>query len=188
MHPSARRAWAVVLFVVTVSGCGSSTTRTEGTSTQGAAMASGMEMRHGHHGHVPGGHRFPAGPVSQFHDVLHPLWHSEPGPDRVARTCAQTDALRQHASSIATGPVPEEARGREEAWRSATAVLSRETEALGAECATSERRAVEERLAAVHTAFRQLIENLGERHCDHHGAHHGEHHGEHHCDHHGEHH
>lgn len=116
----------------------------------------------GHHGagtahHAPA---FPPGPVADMQAVLRPLAHGNVGPDRDTRICAQAETLRQRVSAIAAGTVPAQAQPRADAWRAGTARLSREAEALVAECAGTTRTAVFERLEALHVAFHDLTEDL----------------------------
>lgn len=126
-----------------------------GAAPGGEAHHGGESQAHTHHG--PG---LPPGAVSRFHGVLAPLWHSEPGAERDARTCQQRYSLRQHAADILATPAPESVRGREGAWTEAAGGLDREVSALDVACGDQDRRAVPEHLEAVHTAFHRLIELL----------------------------
>jgi hypothetical protein len=148
----------ISLLMLGAMACGASN---EAATPGEAAMASssGSEA-HEHGGHHR--HRFPAGPVTDFHAVLRPLWHSEPGADRDARTCTEAGSLHTHAAAIVAAPVPEAAQAHESDYRAAAAVLNREVETLPAACAGQS--GVAERLEAVHTAFHRLIETFESHH------------------------
>lgn len=156
----------VVWLVLGALGCGSSSTSATGAGA--VAQGSGAEAAaHEHHEHGEGGHHahgLPPGPVADFHGVLRPLWHSEPGPERDARTCAQAGALRTHAGAIVAAPVPESARAHEAEYRAAATALNGEVDALVTACGATDRAGVADRLAAVHTAFHRLMEQMELRH------------------------
>lgn len=124
------------------------------TGTSGGEVA--------HHGPGGGHHApaFPPGPVADMQAVLRPVAHGNVGPDRDARICAQAETLRQRAGAIAAGAIPAQAQPRSDAWRAGTARLTREADALVAECAGTTRTAVFERLEALHVAFHDLTEDL----------------------------
>ena len=73
--------------------------------------------------------------VHAFHEVLAPLWHSDKGPDRVTKTCAQAATLKEKAAATKD------------------AELVAATDALATECAKDGRPEFEARFAAVHESF-----------------------------------
>lgn len=99
--------------------------------------------------------------VAAFHEVLRPLWHSDPGEARDGRTCEQSATLNTRAQAIVNAPDegPDGAR-----WRLAAADLAAANTALVAACAATPRASIAARLEAVHTAFHHLIESAGEHH------------------------
>jgi hypothetical protein len=116
----------------------------------------GEAAHHGGH-HVAG---LPAGPLSEMQLVLRPLAHGNTGADRDARICAQAQTLRDRVAAVVAAPVPAEAQTSAEAWRSGTARLAREGDALVATCTIDTRAGVSERLEALHVAFHELTEDL----------------------------
>ena len=111
----------------------------------------GGEHEGGEHGHA-------AGPVSDFHAVLSPLWHAQPGATRTDQTCAAVADFRTKAQAIQTGPVPEGARADEAGYRQAAAGLVTAVEALGTACAERNRPSFDARFQALHTAFHGVAE------------------------------
>jgi hypothetical protein len=106
---------------------------THPTATQAVVQGtSGGEAAHHGGGHHAAG--LPAGPVSEMQVVLRPLAHGNVGPERDARICAQVGALHERVAAIVAAPVPAEAQSHADAWRAGTARLSREGDALLAEC------------------------------------------------------
>ena len=73
--------------------------------------------------------------MHDFHEVLAPLWHSDKGPERVAKTCAQAQTLKDKATATND------------------AELVAATTALDAECKKDGRPDFEARFAAVHESF-----------------------------------
>jgi hypothetical protein len=143
------------LITLVLLGCASSTPR----AAEGTTAATHPENSGGGHGHRH--HDFPA-PVTAYHDVLAPLWHSDPGAARDARTCEQAVTLGERASAVQAMPVPE--RAQEAAWRSAVTQIVTTTTALGAACGATPRGDIAAALGAVHTAFHSLLEPLGQGH------------------------
>jgi hypothetical protein len=73
--------------------------------------------------------------IHDFHEVLAPLWHSDKGPERVAKTCAQAQTLKDKAAATND------------------AELVAATAELDAECKKDGRPDFEARFAAVHESF-----------------------------------
>lgn len=143
------------LITLVLLGCASSTPR----AAEGTTAATHPENSGGGHGHRH--HDLPA-PVTAYHDILAPLWHSDAGAARDARTCEQAATLGERASAVQAMPVPE--RAQEAAWRSAATQLATTTSALGAACGATPRGDIAAALGAVHTAFHGLLEPLGQGH------------------------
>lgn len=122
-----------------------------GTTT---AERTGPGQHHGHHDFPPG--------VSQFHDVMAPLWHAEAGPGRVASTCAQAATLREKAQGIADAAPPAAAEDVA-AWQTATRRLIEAASELESGC-IDKSADVESVLAGLHHAFHDLVRLVGHRH------------------------
>jgi hypothetical protein len=75
-----------------------------------------------------------------FHDVLKPVWHSDPGPTRVAKAC---DASTSMVDKVAATNDPE---------------LISAVSAMSKTCASPDRAQVEPQLTKVHERFHALIE------------------------------
>lgn len=144
------------LLTLVLLGCASSTPR----AAEGTTAATHPENSGGEHGHH---HELPA-PVTAYHDVLAPLWHSDAGAARDTRTCEQAATLGERATAVHAMPVPERAQAQEAAWRSAVTQLVTTTTALGAACGATPRGDIAAALGAVHTAFHGLLEPLGQGH------------------------
>lgn len=154
-YQSGSGVWVVPCLML-VAACGSSPPPAAQPATHGA---SGGEAAH----HGGGGHHaptLPAGPVAEMQDVLRPLAHGNTGPDRDARICAQAETLRQRVAAVVAAPVPAAAQSHADAWRDGTVTLSRQADALVAECSGSSRAAVFPRLEELHVTFHGLTENL----------------------------
>lgn len=143
------------------SGAGTTTAATTPENPSGAACARPGEGEHHHGQHIP---PTMSPQMVAFHDVMRPLWHSEPGAARDGRTCEQAATLRARAGAVAEAPVPEAARAREQGWRTTAAQLVATSDALVAACGATPRGNVGDALAAVHTAFHGLIDHMGHEH------------------------
>lgn len=119
------RSITVLSFAFLVSACGGPAAT--------AATPTGAEAGEHHHDESA----LPP-PVRAFHDALAPLWHSDKGPDRVAKTCTQAASLR--AKADATGD----------------AELIAASTALVTECDNAARPNFETRFADVHERFHVL--------------------------------
>jgi hypothetical protein len=115
--------------------CGGATPATPTTPTGGEAGEHRHDGSGGEHHHDDSAQ--PA-PVRAFHDVLAPLWHTDKGPDRVTKTCAQASTLKAKA----------DATGDKE--------LIAATTALAAECEKKDRPEFEARLVTVHERYHAL--------------------------------
>jgi hypothetical protein len=100
------------------------------------------EREHGEHHGEHGGHHEEHEKLSPelhaFHEVLAPVWHSDKGPERVTKTCAQAGTLKEKA----------------QATKDAELVAA--TTALAAECDKPGRAEVEQKLGVVHERFHAL--------------------------------
>ncbi len=93
--------------------------------------------------------------LAALHDVLAPVWHSEPGATRASGACAQAGRLDEASRGVAAASTPEGVDAT--AWGSAVQQLSAASSALVAECRTPGPGA-ETRLATLHTVFHQLLD------------------------------
>lgn len=134
-------------------------------NTPAAGETAGHHGHHGHHGHGGGeGHGHPAhsafpAEVAAFHDVLRPVWHSEPGAGRDARACTEAATLRTRAAAVGAAAAPANARDAA-AWSTRTGQLTAAAEALVQGCGATPRGDVAGQLEALHTAFHALVEQL----------------------------
>jgi len=91
------------------------------------------------HSHPTGGHDEKHGDLSPalqaFHGALSPVWHTDPGPGRVEKTCTSTKAMQEKAVAIGD------------------AELSAAVNALDPACAKEGRSEVEAKLSSVHDRF-----------------------------------
>lgn len=96
--------------------------------------------------------------VASFHDLIRPIWHSEPGPGRSAQACTNVEQFRSHGQAIASAPVP--AGADETAWREAVTALNASIATLAQGCPTSA-EGQDTVLAEIHTRFHAVIERAG---------------------------
>jgi hypothetical protein len=141
-----------------LAGCASSGT---GSATSGTTAATHPE-NHGGEGHGEHHHHELPPTLTAFHDVLRPLWHSDAGAERDARSCAQAATLRARAQAVIDGPVPESAQSQQQGWATAAAQLAATSDALVTACGATPRGNVAGGLEAVHTAFHGLMDRLGQ--------------------------
>lgn len=115
--------------------------------------------------HYQGGgqhHDFPQ-PVTEFHDVLAPLWHTPSGHARTQRACDQLPALQDKAAVVKSM----QAHDRPDLtphWAQQAAQLQSKITALAEICATGERAGFDHAFADVHAAFHDLVRLLGHTH------------------------
>jgi hypothetical protein len=102
-------------------------------------------------------HRHPRLPASvdAFHEVLSPIWHSEPGAVRIAEACKQTGLLSERATRLVTDPPPPEASDKLEVWKVATSELAVQVGELKVACAAGPDK-VEDKLTALHEGFHRV--------------------------------
>jgi hypothetical protein len=107
----------------------------------------------GHHGegHHP---QMPAS-LTALHDVLRPVWHSEPGAARAGLACTNAARLDTESRAVAAAAAP--AGVDAAAWRTAATQLTTTCAALVAECSASG-PAVESKLTTYHDAFHGLVD------------------------------
>lgn len=142
------RNTVIALAIVSLlSACGSSSQSANGATTTQQANAGGEQhAEHHRHQFTPAQHA--------MHEVLAPIWHSEPGPARTARACEQASTLRERAIGVQNEAIPAGSPANIQELRAA---LVRAAEALVTECAGS-RTAVDAKLAELHTAFHHVFE------------------------------
>jgi hypothetical protein len=136
------------LAFVTLSACANNNT----TATSTEAPTTTQSASGGEHAGHPEHHFTPA--QHAFHEVLSPIWHSDPSPARDTRACEQAAALRERANPINAEAAPANAPAN---FTTSRAELVRATEALITECA-GPRAAIADRLRDVHTAFHSVFE------------------------------
>jgi hypothetical protein len=112
----------------------------------------------GEQGHAEDAHHF-KGPLGDFHNVLAPIWHSDPGAGRVAKACDGAKLLNDRAAGVdgAAPPVGADVN----AYKTAARQLSMAVSALSTACGASGRPEVEAKLSAVHDAFHKVAEASG---------------------------
>jgi len=91
----------------------------------------------------------PSKAVGDFHDVLAPLWHADPGPQRTDDTCKQAPQMVALADVVATSAEP--------AWADKAAGLQASTKALADDCQHG-RAGFDAKFHDVHEAFHQVAE------------------------------
>ena len=87
--------------------------------------------------------------IGDFHDVLAPLWHADPGPQRTADTCQAAPKMVTLADDVVRSSTP--------AWAEKANALKTATAALVEECATT-RAAFDTKFHEVHEAFHATAE------------------------------
>lgn len=146
------------------SGAGCSSSSSTGSPAPSPTVAPGNASGGHHEGeHQGGGDHHGAMPatVRAYHEVLRPLWHSDPGPERDARICAQANDLAARADAVAADGVPPAHAERSVEWHAATASLVDRTRAVQRACAANTQAGVPTALSAAHDAFHALIELRG---------------------------
>jgi len=109
-------------------------------------------------------HEHPALPatVDAFHEVLSPIWHSEPGAPRIKLACEQVGVLGTRATALVTEPPPAEVSGKLDVWKVATTELATQVGELATACAAAGQSDVEGKLTAVHEAFHKVGSTVAE--------------------------
>lgn len=151
-----------------LAACGGSSSGTETASTSGE---SGGEHHHhhgdgeGHHHHGEGHHdgeghhehaAMPA-EVDALHDVLAPVWHSEPGSARTTLACDSSASLAERSRAVQASAAPANVDAAR--WTELTTALTTTADALVTECGSGA-AAAETRLSEHHDAFHRLLEAL----------------------------
>ncbi len=122
----------------------------------------GHDGHHGEHEHGTGehgggrGHGLEDGPLKDFHEVIAPVWHAEPGKVRVEAACANAPKLKERAAALGTPPAA--AQKDEAGWKTDGAALVSSIDALTTACAAAGRPDVESALSKVHDGFHRLME------------------------------
>ncbi|MFO0602598.1 MAG: hypothetical protein U0324_05450 [Polyangiales bacterium] len=157
---SPRRSMLALSLAAALAACSSS--GSTATSTAATTATSGGEHHAEGEHHAGGGehHRRPAltPGMTAFHDVLRPLWHSEPGAGREGRACEQARTLAERATTVAAESAP--AGAATDRWTATTQQLVASTADLQRGCEAAARIAIDRRLEQVHTAFHQVMEVL----------------------------
>lgn len=157
---STLRSTLAMILAVSLAACSSSGSTSATSATAGAATAtSGGEHHEGEH-HGGGEHRHPTltPGMTAFHDVLRPLWHSDPGPARDASACEQAATLHTRATAVAAESAP--AGAAADRWTAQTQALVASAAELRTGCEAAARVAIDRKLEQVHTSFHQLMEVL----------------------------
>jgi hypothetical protein len=93
--------------------------------------------------------------VADFHDVLAPLWHADPSPQRTEDTCAKAPEMVALAETVNKAAQP--------AWAEQAAGLVSSSQALAADCQAG-RAGFEAKFHDVHEAFHRVAESAGAGH------------------------
>lgn len=115
--------------------------------------ATSQAATHDEHAH---GHERPrVAEVDALHDVLAPVFHSEPGPTRAAAACQNAAVLHDRSAAAQAASPPAGVDGSH--WQDETSELVHAADALVAECSVSG-PAAEQRLADLHARFHGVME------------------------------
>lgn len=148
------RSMLALSLAAALAACSSSGSTATSTAATTATTSGGEHHAEGEH------HRRPAltPGMTAFHDVLRPLWHSEPGAGRETRACDQSRTLAERATAVAAESAP--AGAAADRWTATTQQLVASTADLQRGCEAAARVAIDRRLEQVHTAFHQVMEAL----------------------------
>ncbi len=108
-------------------------------------------------------HEFP-GAIQQFHQLLAPLWHSQPGRDRVDAACNRATQLHTLAQNIASATVPERAQRDTAGWNKAVEDMIVSIDRLSRACGEKGVADAEAALVAAQRAFHDMVAYLGHGH------------------------
>ncbi len=108
-------------------------------------------------------HDFP-GAINQFHQLLAPLWHSQPGRDRVDAACDRAPQLHALAQNIASAAVPERAQRDTAGWNKAVEDMIVSIDRLSRACGEKGDADAEAALVAAQRAFHDMVAYLGHGH------------------------
>lgn len=107
-------------------------------------------------------HDFPSA-VYQFHQVLAPLWHSQPGRERVDAACNRVSQLHTLAQNIARAAVPERAQDNSAGWNEAVKDMIVSIDQLTRACTEKGDANAEGALAGVYRAFHGMVAYIGHK-------------------------
>jgi hypothetical protein len=80
--------------------CGSSNPPPASDPTTTTGSAAEGKHKEGHkEGHADDHHKDLAPPLKEFHHVLAPVWHTDPGPGRVEKACTNVKAMSEKATA-----------------------------------------------------------------------------------------
>lgn len=153
-----------LLVVAALASAACSTTTSTPSSASGASTAkpSSTVAAKPHDDHEEHGGHHEHGdlsePLTAFHDVLAPLWHSKKGADRPGATCAATADLHDRALAVDKAGPPANA-AQPDAFRERAKKLVVTVDELGAECLKDGRPDFEAKFASVHDAFHGVMES-----------------------------
>jgi hypothetical protein len=139
----------LVWSLVMIAACG-------GKSVSPATTAGGEAPSAMHTEHVD----MPA-EVHDFHELLRPLWHATPGPERATAICDGADALATRAAAVVGAGAPSDVLDAL-AWSARADELLTLSETIGGDCRDGN-TAAESDLGAVHDKFHALLELLPSR-------------------------
>lgn len=108
-------------------------------------------------------HDFPSA-ISQFHQLLAPVWHSQPGRDRVDAACSRIPQLHALAQNIASATVPERAQHDSVGWNRAVQEMVVSLDQLSRACGENGSADAEAALIATQRAFHGMVAYLGHGH------------------------
>jgi hypothetical protein len=99
------------------------------------------EAEHANHEQKGEHHEAMSPALHEFHEVLAPVWHSDPGAPRVAKACDSSNAM---VDKVAATQDPE---------------LISAVSAMAKTCMSSDRAQVEDQLTKVHERFHALMKH-----------------------------
>lgn len=143
------KSFIIPLVVLTAACAASSQPPPAASATTTASEHAGPPHEKAHHAHGEGHEHADLVPaLKDFHGVIAPVWHSEPGATRIEKACASTK------------PMAEKAQATNDAELVAAVA------ALEGACVKEGRAEVEAKLAAVHDRFHAVakIEKHDEKH------------------------
>lgn len=136
----------VILAAAAVACGGSNNPPSSPSSTTGASESKEGGGEHGHHREGHDDHHPGISPaLKDFHGVLAPVWHSEPGAVRVEKACTGVKGMKEKAT--ATGD----------------SQLQSDVAALETACATPDKKDAEAKLTTVHERFHALAKDAKDK-------------------------
>lgn len=161
----------LVAIVVVAAACGGTTkpeTTARSESDDTGRMAAMGQKHEAGGGHMGGGEKHEMGEmamspqISKFHDTLAPRWHAQPGPQRMADTCAAIPQFHADAEAIAVAEAP--SGGDAAAWSSGGKQLIEAIAGLDATCKAKDATAFEPAFERVHGTFHRVMMAGGGHH------------------------